>query len=272
MPHSGGQHIDATLGAGGHAAEILKASAPDGRLLGLDADPFALKIAAARLAAFGERAILRHSNFEFLRDVAQANGFVPATGIVFDLGLSSMQLDDEARGFSWQSQAALDMRFNPNDTTTAADLVNTLSENELADVIFKYGEERASRRIARAIVRARPIATASDLADVIERAVGRHGRNHPATRTVMALRIAVNRELEVLENALAQAPGVLAPGGRIVVITFHSLEDRIVKNFLRGEKSLRVLTKHPVRPARAEILANPRSRSAKLRAAERVAP
>lgn len=269
-PHPEGRYIDGTVGAGGHAAAILDASAPSGRVLGMDADPQALALAAAHLASYGDRIVLEHSNFSHLKDVAERQGFVPADGIVLDLGLSSMQLDDAARGFSFQSDGLLDMRFNPDDAVTAADLVNELSEKELADLIFQYGEEHASRRIARAIVRARPVSTAAQLAGVIENAIGRHGRVHPATRTFQALRIQVNRELEMLEEVLPQIGTVLAPQGRAVIITFHSLEDRIVKNFFRASKDLRVLTKHPVRPARDEQLSNPRSRSSKLRAAERV--
>lgn len=269
-PHPEGRYIDGTVGAGGHSAAILDASAPTGRVLGMDADPQALALAAAHLATYGDRIVLEHSNFSQLKDVAERQGFVPADGIVLDLGLSSMQLDDAARGFSFQSDGALDMRFDPDDAVTAADLVNELSENELADLIFQYGEEHASRRIARAIVRARPLSTAAQLAGVIESAIGRHGRVHPATRTFQALRIQVNRELEMLEEVLPQIGAVLAPHGRAVIITFHSLEDRIVKNFFRASKDLRVLTKHPVRPARDEQLSNPRSRSSKLRAAERV--
>ncbi len=269
-PRAGGRYIDATVGAGGHAAGILQASLPTSRLLGLDADPAALVIAAQNLAAFGERVTLVHSNFERLREVAAANGFLPADGIVLDLGLSSMQLADAARGFSFQSDGALDMRFNPDEPATAADLVNSLDEKELADLIFEYGEERASRRIARAIVDARPIETAAQLAQVIERAVGRHGRIHPATRTFQALRIAVNREIDVLKNVLPQIVETLAPRGRVAIISFHSLEDRVVKNFFRESQDLRVLTKHPLQPTRAETLANPRSRSAKLRVAERI--
>ncbi len=269
-PRPGGRYIDATLGAGGHAAGILEASAPTGRLLGLDADPAALAFAATNLAVFGDRATLVHSNFELLHDIAAANGFLPADGIVLDLGLSSMQLADAVRGFSFQSDGTLDMRFNPNEETTAADLVNSLDETELADLIFEYGEEHASRRIARAIVNARPITTAARLADIVERAVGRHGRIHPATRTFQALRIAVNRELDVLENVLPQVVATLAPRGRVAIISFHSLEDRRVKNFFRESESLKILTKHPVRSTRAETIANPRSRSAKLRVAEKI--
>jgi 16S rRNA (cytosine1402-N4)-methyltransferase len=270
-PRAGGRYIDGTLGAGGHSFAILEASAPDGRLLGLDADPNALAIAKEQLARFGDRAIFVHANFEQLRVMATAENFLPVDGIVLDLGLSSMQLADPARGFSFASDGALDMRFDARDATTAADLVNDLDEAELADLIFEYGEERASRKIARAIVRARPIATATQLARVIEIALGRRGRIHPATRTFQALRIAVNRELEVIENVLPQIVETLAIGGRVAIIAFHSLEDRIVKNYFRSNQQLRVLTKHPIQATRAEELANPRSRSAKLRVAERIA-
>jgi 16S rRNA (cytosine1402-N4)-methyltransferase len=269
-PRDGGCYIDATLGAGGHAAGILQASAPTGRLLGLDADPSALAIAATNLAEYGNRVLLVHSNFERLREVAAAKSFLPADGIILDLGLSSMQLGDAARGFSFQSDGALDMRFNPDEPTTAADLVNSLDEKELADLIYEFGEERASRRIAHAVVDARPIDTAAQLASVIERAVGRRGRIHPATRTFQALRIAVNREIDVLKSGLPQIVETLAPRGRVVIISFHSLEDRLVKNFFRESTQLEILTKHPIRPTHAETVANPRSRSAKLRAAERI--
>ncbi len=269
-PRAGGRYIDGTLGAGGHAAGILEASAPTGRLLGLDADPAALAIAAQNLTRFGDRARLVHSNFENLNAVAAANGFLPADGIVLDLGLSSMQLSDAGRGFSFASDDALDMRFNPDDATTAADLINLLDEKALADLIFEYGEEHASRRIARAIVQARPITTASQLAEVIERSVGRHGHIHPATRTFQAIRIATNRELEVLDRVLPQIVETLAPGGRAAIISFHSLEDRRIKNYFRTAENLKALTKHPIRPTREEAVANPRSRSAKLRIAEKV--
>ena len=269
-PRDGGRYIDATLGAGGHAAGILQASAPTGRLLGLDADPSALAIAASRLTQYGSRVMLVHSNFERLREVAATNGFPSVEGIVLDLGLSSMQLGDPARGFSFQSDGAPDMRFNPDETTTAADLVNSLEEKELADLIYEFGEERASRRIARAVVNARPIDTAAQLAIVIERAIGRRGRIHPATRTFQALRMAVNREIKVLKSVLPQIVETLALHGRVVIISFHSLEDRLVKNFFRESRQLEILTKHPIRPTLEEKNANPRSRSAKLRAAERI--
>lgn len=269
-PRAGGTYIDGTVGAGGHAAAIAGAALPGGRVLGLDADSQALAVAAANLEQFGDGVTLRHSNFSNLKQVAAENGFVPADGILLDLGLSSMQLADAKRGFSFLTGGPLDMRFNPDDPETAADVVNTLSEKELADLIFEYGEEHASRRIARAIVAHRPITTAAELAGVIERALGRRGRVHPATRTFQALRIEVNRELERLQQVLPQVAEVLAPEGRIVIITFHSLEDRIVKNWFRQAAELQVLTKHPVKPTREEVLSNPRSRSAKLRAARRL--
>ncbi len=269
-PRDGGRYIDATLGAGGHAAGLLEASAPTGRLLGLDTDPSALALAHTRLAGFSDRATLVHSNFDRLHEVAAANRFLPADGIVLDLGLSSIQLADPERGFSFLSDGALDMRMNPEEELTAADLINSLDEKALADLIFEYGEERASRRIAKAIVRARPLRIGSQLASVIEKALGRRGRIHPATRTFQALRIAVNRELERLEHVLPQIVATLSTGGRVAIISFHSLEDRLVKNFFRMTSSLRVLTKHPIRPTEEEVARNPRSRSAKLRVAEKL--
>jgi 16S rRNA (cytosine1402-N4)-methyltransferase len=269
-PRDGGRYIDGTLGAGGHAKGILQAAFPTGRLLGLDADASMLPIAAATLGLFGERAILVHSNFARLLDVAAQEDFLPVDGIVLDLGISSIQLSDAARGFSFLTDGALDMRLNTDAETTAADLVNSLDETSLANLIFRYGEERASRRIARAIVRARPLTTAAQLAQVIEKAVGRHGRMHPATRTFQAVRIAVNAELQVLEAVLPQIAPALAPGGRIAIISFHSLEDRIVKNFFRASKELKIVTKRPICPTETEIDSNPKSRSAKLRVAEKV--
>jgi 16S rRNA (cytosine1402-N4)-methyltransferase len=282
-PRSGGRYIDGTLGGGGHAAAILEASAPDGRLLGIDADPAALAAGAARLASLDERTVLAHGNFRDLAQLARANGFEPADGILLDLGVSSHQLDTPERGFSFMADAPLDMRMDPTSGETAADLVNELPESELADLIYHYGEERGSRRIARAIVAARRtgrIATTRALAEIVARALGgRHGKIHPATRTFQALRIAVNRELESLEAALPQAVDVLAPGGRLAVIAFHSLEDRIVKQFFRAESGyasavgpsrLRIVTKKPIEAELAEARANPRARSAKLRIAEKL--
>ncbi|MDW8067570.1 MAG: 16S rRNA (cytosine(1402)-N(4))-methyltransferase RsmH [Anaerolineae bacterium] len=281
----GGVYIDATVGGGGHAAAILAASAPDGRLLGLDRDPAALEVARERLLPYGERVTLRRGSFADLMHLAE--GFIPADGVLLDLGLSSLQLADPARGFSFSQDGPLDMRFDPQEGLTAADLVNTLSVRELTDLLYRYGEEKQARRIAEAIVAARPIYRTTELAALIERTVGRRERIHPATRTFQALRIAVNRELEALEAVLPQALDVLRPGGRLVVISFHSLEDRMVKQFLHREARdclcppevpvcicghrarVQVLTPKPVRPDAAEVAANPRARSARLRAGEK---
>jgi 16S rRNA (cytosine1402-N4)-methyltransferase len=282
-PRPDGRYIDGTLGGGGHAAAILEATVPGGRLLGIDADPAALAAGASRLSSFGDRVTLAHGNFRDLTQLARANGFEPAAGILLDLGVSSHQLDTPERGFSFMADAPLDMRMDPTGGETAADLVDELSEGELADVIYRYGEEHGSRRIARAIVAARRagrIATTGELAEIVARALGgRHGKIHPATRTFQALRIAVNHELESLEAALPQAVETLAPGGRLAVIAFHSLEDRIVKQYFRAESGyggttgpsrLRILTKKPIEAGSAEARGNPRARSAKLRIAEKL--
>jgi 16S rRNA (cytosine1402-N4)-methyltransferase len=269
MPRDRGRYIDGTVGAGGHAARILSASGPGGRLLGLDADVEALNFARKALAPFGTRVVLAESNFDQLKNAALASGFVPADGILLDLGLSTMQLSDPARGFSFTGDS-LDMRASRSTKTTAEDLVNGLSQQELADLIYRFGEEQLARRIARCIVNARPLHSARELAKVVERAVGRRGRIHPATKTFQALRIAVNHELENLDRTLPQMAEVTSPGSRAAIITFHSLEDRRVKEFFKENRDWRNLTKHPIRPTRLEILANPRSRSAKLRMAERV--
>jgi len=287
-PQSGGRYIDATLGGGGHAEVILHQSAPTGKLLGVDRDPQALSIAKLRLQHHAERVDVVQGNFAFLKDIATECGFLSVQGILLDLGLSSLQLADESRGFSFQIDAPLDMRFDSSQATTAADLVNGLSESDLADILFQYGEERRSRRIARAIVKARPIVRTSKLAKVVSRAVGRRTRIHPATRTFQALRIAVNRELEALEQVLPQAVSLLAPGGHLIVISFHSLEDRIVKHFFKYESrdcvcppelpvcmcdhraTLMIVTRRPVRPSAEEVRDNPRSRSARLRVAARL--
>jgi 16S rRNA (cytosine1402-N4)-methyltransferase len=280
-PRRAGQYVDGTLGGAGHAAAILAASDPDGRLLGIDADPAAVAAARARLARFGDRATLTHGNFRDLGWLARQNGFERIDGLLLDLGVSSHQLDTPERGFSFAADAPLDMRLDPTTGETAADLVNELPEGQLADLIYRYGEERGSRRVARFIAEARrkrPIAATGELAELVARALGgRHGKLHPATRTFQALRIAVNRELESLEAALPQAVELLAPGGRIAVISFHSLEDRIVKLFFRAESGyggqgptrIQIITKKPIEAAEAEARANPRSRSAKLRIAER---
>lgn len=240
-------------------------------LLGLDGDPEALDLARETLSPFGARAILVRSNFNQLAAVAAAYRFIPADGVLLDLGLSSMQLRNPARGFSFDS-TSLDMRMDPDAELTAADLVNGLSERELADLIFNYGEEHFSRRIAKRIVEQRPIAGGAQLAEVVARAVGRapgRGRIHPATKTFQALRIAVNRELENVESVLGQLAEVVGQSGRVAIITFHSLEDRLVKNFFKTNDRWRNLTKHPIKPEYAEVRSNPRARSAKLRVAER---
>ena len=256
--------IDMTLGAGGHTEALLDSGVR--RLIGIDRDPEAIALATGRLARFGERFTALLARFS---DVPAGNR---VDGVLYDLGVSSMQLDRPERGFSYRNPGPLDMRMGP-EGESAMDLVNTLSEEELAGIIFEFGEERRSRRVASAIVRARsraPIATTDELARVVAGALGaRRGGPHPARRTFQALRIAVNRELEELAASLPRAVGVLAPGGRVVAISYHSLEDRILKRFLLGEPSLEVLTKKPLVPSRREAERNPRARSAKLRAADK---
>ncbi|MCS7011602.1 MAG: 16S rRNA (cytosine(1402)-N(4))-methyltransferase RsmH [Anaerolineales bacterium] len=287
-PKSGGRYLDATVGTGGHAAGILQMSAPHGLLLGLDVDPQALQVARQTLAPFGERVILRQTSYLALRREMTRLGWQEVNGILFDLGASSIQFDTPERGFSFLRDGPLDMRFDPRSSLTAAQIVNQWSEQELAQLIYRYGEEPAARRIARAIVRARPISTTGELAAVIERVRPRRGSHHPATQTFQALRIAVNAELEALERVLPLALEALAPGGRLAVISFHSLEDRIVKEFFRRESqaclcpprqvvctcghqaTLTILTRKPIVPSEAEIRENPRARSAKLRVAEKI--
>jgi 16S rRNA (cytosine1402-N4)-methyltransferase len=289
-PHPGQRFIDATLGAGGHAEAILQAIAPDGQVLALDADPVALNSARQRLAPYNNRVHLVNANFAQLATIARSYDFVPVRGILLDLGLSSMQLSAAERGFSFQSEGPLDMRYDPSGPITAADLVNSLSQSELADLLYRFGEERRSRGIARAIVAARPIYSTQELADVVARAVGgrRGAKIHPATRTFQALRIAVNDELGALSSALSEATTILAPGGRLAIISFHSLEDRIVKNFFIQESkdcicppeqptctcghraTLRIITRKPIIASSDETRVNPRARSAKLRVAERM--
>ncbi len=271
-----GIYIDATVGAGGHAEQILKVLAEgNGTLLGIDRDPAAIRIASERLKNVGTRVKLVEGNFAEI-DALHAGSFLPpAAGILADLGLSSMQLEDAERGFSFSLPGPLDMRMGSGELT-AEEIINRTPERELADLIYKFGEERHSRRIARAIVKARPIRLTTELAQVVTRAIpSRAGLHqiHPATRTFMALRLAVNRELENLESFLGKVLGVLSPGARVVVISFHSLEDRIVKESFRRwqrEACARILTKHVVRPGPEEMQGNPRSRSAKLRAAEKL--
>ena len=274
-------YLDCTVGDSGHAEKLLEASDPDSRLIGLDRDAVAIAASRERLVRFGDRVVLIHGHFMDLKQHLAASGIGQVDGILFDLGVSSPQLDESARGFSFQGDGPLDMRMDQSMSGTASDLINRWPEAQLADVIFQFGEERFSRRIARAIVRARerhPLATTKELVSVIEGAVPsnyRHGRLHCATRTFQAFRIVVNQELDCLEPALRDALDVLTPGGRLCVISFHSLEDRIVKHTFRAlsgkdNPSLMVLTKKPQVPSREESDRNPRSRSAKLRAAQRV--
>ncbi len=281
VQESGRVYVDCTVGYSGHAEKILDASGPDSRLIGLDRDVVAITASREKLARFGNRALLIHGHFVDLKQHLSASGISQVDGILFDLGVSSPQLEEPARGFSFQGDGPLDMRMDQSMIGTAADLINRWPEAQLADTIFQFGEERFSRRIARAIVHARarhPLATTKELVSVIEGAVPanyRHGRIHCATRTFQAFRIAVNQELDSLEPALRDAVDVLSPGGRLCVISFHSLEDRIVKHTFRalsgkGDPSLTVLTKKPQVPTREESDRNPRSRSAKLRAAQRV--
>jgi 16S rRNA (cytosine1402-N4)-methyltransferase len=286
---TGRTYLDATVGGGGHAVAILEAGAPHGRLLGLDRDPEAVRRSAKRLAVYEDRAAVVHASYVDLLTVSRATGYLPLHGIVFDLGFSSWQIDAADRGFAFSLEGPLDMRFDPGTEISAADLVNDLPADELAGLLYRYGEEPRSRQIARAIVEARPIDTTVQLAEVISRALGRRrGALHPATLTFQALRIAVNQELESIERALPDAVHALAPGGRLAVITFHSLEDRIVKRFLQQEsrdcicpseypicqcahvRTVRLVTRKPMVPSAAELAANPRSRSAKLRVAEKL--
>jgi 16S rRNA (cytosine1402-N4)-methyltransferase len=288
-PAAGRSYIDATVGLGGHAEGILEQSSPDGRLLALDADPEALRRAQERLARFGQRVVFVQGRHQDLGRMARQHGFDRVDGILLDLGVSSLQLDDPARGFSFQAEGPLDMRMGPEVERTAEEIVNSWPEQELARIFFEYGEERQSRRVARAICARRPLRNTRELAELVAGVVGYSGRIHPATRTFQALRIAVNDELASIEAVLPQAVELLAPGGRLAVIAFHSLEDRIVKQFILRESqdcvcpprmprcvcehvaSLRRLTKKPVRPTEEETDSNPRSRSARLRVAERLA-
>lgn len=257
--------LDLTLGAGGHAEALLEAGAE--RVVGVDRDPDAIRTASARLARFGARFEAVLARFSELPVENRVDG------VLYDLGVSSMQLDRPERGFSYRHPGPLDMRMGP-EGESALDLVNTAAEEELARIVFEYGQERRSRRVAAAIVRARArrrIDTTDELARVVAGALGaRRGGPHPARRTFQALRIAVNRELEELAASLPRAAGILAPGGRLVVISYHSLEDRIAKRFLLGEPTLQILTKKPLTPSKAESARNPRARSAKLRGAEKL--
>jgi 16S rRNA (cytosine1402-N4)-methyltransferase len=264
--------IDMTVGAGGHAVALLEAGVE--RVVGVDRDPAALDRASRRLAEFKDRFSTRRSSFSEVPKILP-RGISEVDGVLYDLGVSSMQLEEAERGFGYRVAGPLDMRMDPDERESAKDLVNRASEEELLRLLRGFGEERYAGRIARAIVRARarrPIETTDELARVVAGAVGRRrGHPHPARRTFQALRIAVNRELEELAASLPRAASVLAPGGRIVVIAYHSLEDRIVKRFLSGEASLAVLTRKPLRPSTVEVDRNPRARSARLRAAEKAA-
>jgi 16S rRNA (cytosine1402-N4)-methyltransferase len=286
----GGRYVDCTVNGGGHAEAILDAAQPGGSLLGIDADPEAIAMSQERLSRFGAGVAIVQGNFRDMDRLCRERGFAPVNGILFDLGLSSHQLAS-ARGFSFRVEAPLDMRFGPEEETTAAYWVNQAPEEELADIIWRFGEERQSRRIARAIVNGRPLGTTTELAKAVEQAVGRRtgSQIHPATKTFQALRIAVNQELASLADALPWAHGLLGFGSRLVVISYHSLEDRIVKQFIARESrdclcppsqpvctcghkaTLKPVTRGALTPSREEIAANPRSRSAKLRAAERLA-
>ncbi len=293
---TGSSIADCTVGGGGHAERLLEAVSPNGRLLGLDADGAAVREASRALARFGDRAVIRHANFSALEDVARAEGMVPLDGVLFDLGLSSYQLADARRGFAFTADASPDMRFDETSGVSALELIDRSSERELAGILATLGEERRAGRIAKAILAARAsgrLVTAADLAAVVAAAVpaggADSGRIHPATRTFQALRMAVNRELDVLEAALAATLRVLRPGGRLVVISYHSLEDRVVKRFLARESrdclevplppactcghvaTVRLVTRRVVRPSEAEVARNRRARSARMRVAETLA-
>lgn len=289
QPHPGGLYLDGTLGAGGHTQGLLEASTPDGRVLAFDRDLTALRQTQARLQAFGERLTCVHGSFARLGELAPAHGFAQVDGIVLDLGLSSDQLEQAERGFSFRFEAPLDMRFDPSQGVTAVELVNELPEADLADLLWRYGEVPHSHRLARLLTANRPILTTTQLADLIARHSRSRTRLHPATQVFQALRIAVNQELDALAAGLAAALRILKPGGRLAVISFHSLEDRLVKQFMRTASrdclcppgqpictcghtaSLQLVTRKAVQPSAAEVARNPRSRSARLRVAEKCA-
>ncbi len=280
-----GRYVDCTLGEGGHTAAIIEHG---GQVLGIDIDPKAIEIARHRLFSYGNKAILINNNFENLENICSSAGFTSSDGILFDLGMSSNQISDPHRGFSFKSEGPLKMCFDPYQELTAETIVNDYPEDEIAKIIKSYGEEPKSKAIAKAIVKNRPINTTTELASLISRVVGYRGRIHPATRTFQAIRIAVNRELERIKSALKQAVNVLAANGRLVVISFHSLEDRLVKDYFRRESQkcicppqtpmcicnhqarIKLITKRVITPSDAEMRANPLSRSAKMRVAERI--
>ncbi|MEI8131026.1 MAG: 16S rRNA (cytosine(1402)-N(4))-methyltransferase RsmH [Leptolinea sp.] len=289
QPHAGGRYIDATVGAGGHAYGILSSASSTGRLLGLDRDETALSIAREKLSKFQHRVILKHASYVQMKTEAENLDWTSVDGILMDLGLSSMQLDTPERGFSFRTDSPLDMRFDPTSGLSATELINTYHEEDLARILWEYGEEPKSRRIASTILRCRPITSTAQLAALVARVYGsQRGEHHPATRTFQAIRIAVNDELGGLEHTLPIAIDLLKPGGRLVVITFHSLEDRMVKQFFQRESkdclcppnqpvctcahkaSIRLVQRKPVIPTSEEIRSNPRSRSAKLRVSEKL--
>ena len=289
QPQSGGRYVDGTLGAGGHARGILEACSPDGHLLGLDVDPQALALARETLAPFEGRTHLEQASYITITKQLAALKWDFVDGIVLDLGASSMQFDNAERGFSFMQDGPLDMRFGSNAFQSAEDIVNTYDERDLADLIFRYGEDRDARRIAKAIVMSRPLRTTRELVAVIEKASPRRGdRTHPATQTFQALRIAVNEELSSVESVLPQAVAALRSGGRCAVISFHSLEDRIVKDYFREQSKdivnppyeriyeverkavVEIINKKPIVASDEEVKDNPRARSAKLRVIEKL--
>lgn len=287
QPKANGRYIDGTLGAGGHTAGLLQQSAPSGRVLVFDKDAEAIAFAKQQLEPFGERVTYVHASYAQMGQLAPAHGFTSVDGILLDLGLSSRQLDDAQRGFSFMKEGPLDMRFDTSQGETAADLVNNLDEAALADIFWRYGEEKSSRKIARMMVAERPFATTTQLADRIAQTVPRRGRIHPATQVFQALRIAVNRELETVETGVLAALELLGVNGRLAVISFHSLEDRFVKQTFRelskdctcppdqpvctcgGQANFRLITRKAVQASAEEIAQNSRSRSARLRVIEK---
>ena len=286
---SGGRYIDCTLGEGGHSKSILDASNPGGEVLGIDADHEAIEVSKSRLEKYQDRAIFVNDNFRNLRKIAMRRNFIPAHGILLDLGVSSLQLNIETRGFSFMRKSPLDMRFSFNQKLTADQVVNTFQENEIADILYHFGDERRARKIAKIIVENRPIKHSNELAEIIKKKI--HISNHkinPATKTFQALRIYINEELSALSEVLEQSLEIIGIGGRLAVISYHSIEDRIVKNYFRRESKyciclpnvikcecnhepkLKVITKKPISPSSNEIISNRRSRSAKLRVIERI--
>lgn len=287
-PQPGGHYIDGTLGAGGHTTGILEASAPDGRVLAFDRDAEAVQFAQHRLQAYGDRVVFINASYATMNKVAAVNGFTAVTGVLLDLGLSSRQLSDASRGFSFMREGPLDMRFDPSLESTAADLINNSTSDELVAIFYRYGEVKQSRRIARLVVENRPMHTTTQLAELIKAEIGQRGRIHPATQVFQALRIAVNDELAEVEKGIEAALDVLDPGGRLAIIAFHSLEDRIVKHTFRDlskdcicppeqpvcncdvRAKVQRVTRRAVMASDDEITANPRSRSARLRVVEKL--